>query len=33
MGLDMYFEGSFAKRAFVERKFDERRKCEIDPGF
>tara|TARA_B100000287_G_scaffold433430_1_gene495150 strand:- start:2551 stop:3081 length:531 start_codon:yes stop_codon:yes gene_type:complete len=33
MGLDMYFEGSFAKRSFIERKFDERRKCEIDPDF
>ena len=33
MGLDMYFEGSFAKRSFIERKFDERGKCEIDPDF
>ena len=33
MGLDMYFEGVFSTRSFVERKFDDRRNAEIDPDF
>ena len=33
MGLDMYFEGAFAKRSFLETKFDERKKAQIDPDF
>jgi hypothetical protein len=33
MGLDMYFEGTFAKRAFVDNKFDNRANSQIDPDF
>ena len=33
MGLDMYFEGNFSKRAFYEDKITDSKETLIDPDF
>ena len=33
MGLDMYFEGTFSKRAFYEDKYTDNKETLIDPDF